>query len=213
MKTQDLIGLLAADTLPVPRRAAPRWLALSLLAGLPLAAAVMLLGYGLRPDLRLAVQWPMFWMKLLFPVVLCVAAFVVLQRLARPGVRVGSSWLGLAMPVFLLWALSAAVLVTAPPELRAGMVFGQTWRTCSLNIALISLPVFVAVFSALRGLAPTRPALAGACAGAMAGGAGAAVYALHCPELAAPFLAVWYVLGIALPVGAGSLIGPRLLRW
>ena len=47
----------------------------------------------------------------------------------------------------------------------------------------------------------------------MAGGAGAAVYALHCPELAAPFLAVWYVAGIALPVLVGAAIGPRLLRW
>jgi hypothetical protein len=213
MKTQDLIQLLAADTLPVPRRAAPRSLALALLAGLPLAAVVMLLGYGLRPDLRLAVQWPMFWMRLLFPAVLCLAAFFVLQRLARPGARVGASWLGLAIPVLLLWGLAAVVLGAAPPGTRVAMVLGQTWRSCSLNIALISLPVFVAVFAALRGLAPTRPALAGACAGAMAGGAAAAVYALHCPELAAPFLAVWYVLGIALPVGAGALVGPRLLRW
>ena len=47
----------------------------------------------------------------------------------------------------------------------------------------------------------------------MAGGAGAAVYALHCPELDAPFLAVWYVLGILMPVAAGALLGPRLLRW
>lgn len=213
MKTQDLIRLLAADTLPVPRRAASRRLALSLLAGLPLAAAVMLLGYGFRPDLGLAVHWPMFWVKLLFPAVLCVAALVVLQRLARPGVGPGASWLGLAVPVLLLWGSSAAMLATAPPELRAAMVLGQTWRTCSLNIALISIPVFAAVFAALQGLAPTRPAWAGACAGAMAGGAGAAVYALHCPELAAPFLAVWYVSGIALPVTAGALLGPRLLRW
>jgi hypothetical protein len=65
----------------------------------------------------------------------------------------------------------------------------------------------------LRGLAPTRPALAGAAAGALAGGVGGAVYALHCMELAAPFLAVWYVAGIVLPVVLGALLGPRLLRW
>ncbi|MDQ6880505.1 MAG: DUF1109 domain-containing protein [Pseudomonadota bacterium] len=213
MKTQDLIRLLATDTLAVPRRAAPRVLALSLLVGVPLAAAVMLLGYGVRPDLKVAVHWPMFWMKLLFPLVLCAAAFVVLQRLARPGVRVGISWLGLAVPVLLLWALAATQLGTAAPALREAMVFGQTWRTCSLNIALISTPVFLAAFAALAGLAPTRPAWTGACAGAMAGGAGAAVYALHCPELAAPFLALWYVVGVMLPVTAGALLGPRLLRW
>ena len=213
MKTQDLIRLLAADTLPVPRRAASRRLALSLLVGVPLAAAVLLLGYGVRPDLEVAVHWPIFWMKLLFPVVLCAAAFVVLQRLARPGVRVGISWLGLAAPVLLLWGLAVTLLETAPPELREAMVLGQTWRTCSLNIALISVPVFFAVFAALAGLAPTRLAWTGACAGAMAGGAGAAVYALHCPEMAAPFLAVWYLVGIMLPVAGGALLGPRLLRW
>ena len=35
----------------------------------------------------------------------------------------------------------------------------------------------------------------------------------HCVELTAPFLAVWYVSGIALPVLAGAVLGPRLLRW
>ncbi len=213
MKTPDLIRLLAADTLPVPRLAAPRRLAFSLLGAAPLAVAVMLLGYGVRPDLDLAVHWPMFWLKLLFPVLICASAFLMLQRLARPGVKLGLSWLGLAVPVLLLWAMSIVVLFTAAPEVREAMVLGQTWRTCSLNIALISTPVFFAVFAALRGLAPTRLAWTGACAGAMAGGAGAAVYALHCPELAAPFLALWYVAGIMLPVAGGALLGPRLLRW
>src|SRR5690606_10056653 len=58
-----------------------------------------------------------------------------------------------------------------------------------------------------------RRPVAGAAAGVLAGGAGAFAYAFHCPELAAPFLAVWYVLGMAMPVVAGALIGPRLLRW
>lgn len=213
MKTGDLIELLAADTMPVGRRAAPRRLTLSLVAGLPVAGALMLLGYGVRPDIGQAVLWPMFWIKLLFPAVLGMAALVMLQRLARPGVRLGASWVGLAVPVLLLWVMGAAGLANAPADLRAEMVWGQTWRTCSVSIALIATPVFIAVFAALRTLAPTRPAWAGACAGALAGGAGAAVYALHCPELAAPFLAIWYVLGIALPVVAGALLGPRLLRW
>ena len=213
MKTDDLLQLLAADTLPVQRNAAPRRLMLALVAGLPLAGAIMLMDYGVRRDIGPAMLLPMFWVKLLFPVVLCGGAFVALQRLARPGARPGASWLGIAVPVLLLWLLACAVLATAPADTRAGLVLGQTWRSCSLSIAWIALPVFVAVCMALRSLAPTRPAWAGACAGAMAGGAGAAVYALHCPELQAPFLAVWYVLGIALPVAVGALLGPRLLRW
>jgi hypothetical protein len=62
-------------------------------------------------------------------------------------------------------------------------------------------------------MAPTRLRLAGAAGGLAAGAAGALVYTLHCPELAAPFLASWYVLGMLIPTAAGALLGPRLLRW
>jgi hypothetical protein len=36
---------------------------------------------------------------------------------------------------------------------------------------------------------------------------------LHCPELGAPFIAVWYVIGMFIPALAGALLGPRVLRW
>jgi hypothetical protein len=65
----------------------------------------------------------------------------------------------------------------------------------------------------MKGFAPTRLRLAGAAAGLAAGATGAAVYSLHCPELAAPFLGTWYVIGVLIPTAAGALIGPRVLRW
>jgi hypothetical protein len=65
----------------------------------------------------------------------------------------------------------------------------------------------------MRGLAPTRLRLAGAGVGLLAGAAGAFVYAFHCPELAAPFLGMWYLLGMAIPTALGALLGPRALRW
>jgi hypothetical protein len=78
---------------------------------------------------------------------------------------------------------------------------------------MLSLPVFVAVLWAMRGLAPTRLPLAGTAAGLLAGTVGALVYCLHCPELDAPFLGTWYLLGMLIPALVGSLAGPRLLRW
>jgi hypothetical protein len=75
------------------------------------------------------------------------------------------------------------------------------------------VPAFVAVLWAMKGLAPTRLRLAGAGAGLLAGALGALVYTLHCPELAAPFLGVWYVLGILIPAAFGAVVGPRVLRW
>jgi hypothetical protein len=213
MKTDELVALLAARAEPVPRHAAVRRFAFALAVGLPLSIAVMALEYGVRRDLVQTLFWPMFWVKLLFPACIAVAGFVIVQRLARPGVRVRTAWLGLAVPVLLVWALGLVTWLMAPVDERAAMVWGQTWRTCVFNIALIAAPVFVASLVALKSLAPTQPALAGAAAGAMSAGAGAAVYALHCQELAAPFLAIWYVIGMALPVVAGAILGSRLLRW
>lgn len=213
MKTDDLVAMLATGNVAVPRRAASRRLRMALLAGVPLSLLILFVEYGMRRDIVQAMFWPMFWVKVLFPACIAAAGFVVLQRLARPGVRVRQSWLGVVMPVVLVWALAVIAWFHAPADARMPLLMGQTWRSCIENIGLMALPVFVTALFALRTLAPTRPAWAGAAAGAMAGGAGASVYALHCPELTAPFLAVWYVGGIALPVAVGALIGPRLLRW
>jgi hypothetical protein len=213
MKTDDLISLLATDAPPVPRDAARRRLVLALGLSLPVSIAIFVVGYGLRRDLVEAMFWPMFWVKLLFPIAIAAAGFVLVQRLARPGVRGGLAWPALAAPVLLVWVLAAVAWGAATPAERPALLWGPTWRLCALNILLMALPVFMAALAVLRGLAPTRPALAGAAAGALAGGVGGAVYALHCMELAAPFLAVWYVAGIVLPVVLGALLGPRLLRW
>ena len=78
---------------------------------------------------------------------------------------------------------------------------------------MLALPALALALSALRGLAPTRLALAGAAAGLFAGGAGAFAYAFHCPELEAPFLGAWYVAGMLIPAALGALPGRRLLRW
>ena len=213
MKTDDLVAMLATGATAAPRRAAGRRLALALLAGLPLSFAILFTEYGLRRDLVQAMVWPMFWVTVLFPLCIAAAAFAVAQRLARPGVRVRSAWIGIAVPVLAVWVMAALAWFNAPAEERMPLLMGESWRVCALSIGLMALPVFAAALLALKGLAPTRPALAGAAAGALAGGVGAAVYALHCMELTAPFLAVWYVSGIALPVLMGAVLGPRLLRW
>ena len=213
MKTDDLISMLAANATPVPKHVANRRLSTALLVGVPLSFAFMLVVFGLRRDLMEVTERPIFWVRLLFPICVAAGAYLMAERLSRPGARVRKAWLGLAVPLVVIWGLAAYTLLSAPAGERPALVMGQTWRTCTANIALVALPVFVAALGALKGLAPTRPALAGAAAGLMAGGAGAAVYALHCVELAAPFFAVWYVLGISLPAAVGALIGRRFLRW
>lgn len=213
MRTDDLVAMLATGDVAVPRRSASRRIGWAVLAGLPVSLFILFADYGMRRDIVQAMFWPMFWVKVLFPLCIAAAGFVAVQRLARPGVEARRAWLGAALPVLGVWALAVIAWFTVPMEERMPSLMGQSWRICALSIGLMALPVFAATMVALKGLAPTRPALAGAAAGALAGGMGASVYALHCMELTAPFLAVWYVSGIAVPVLLGALLGPRLLRW
>lgn len=213
MKTDDLVAMLANGPVAVPRRATNRRLWLALVVGVPLSLVILFAAYGVRRDLVQAMFWPMFWVKVLFPLCIAAAGFVMVQRLARPGVNVRHAWAGAVLPVLGVWALAVVAWFSMPAEEQMPSLMGQSWRICAASIGLMALPVFAATVVALKGLAPTQPALAGAAAGALAGGVGAAVYALHCMELTAPFLAVWYVSGIAVPVLVGAVLGPRLLRW
>ncbi len=213
MKTDTLISLLAADSAPVPGRAAARQIAIAMAVGIPLAILTMLLTMGIRPDLGQAIGLPMFWVKLLFPAAVACAALATLHRLARPGVSARAAQWASVLPVLALWLMAIVAYVGAPPSERPAMVWGASWRTCTSSVLMISMPILVATFLALRQLAPTRLMQAGACAGLLSGAAGAAVYAFHCPETALPFMAIWYVAAIAAAAGIGAALGPRLLRW
>ena len=71
-----------------------------------------------------------------------------------------------------------------------------------------------AVFlAALRYAAPTRPVLAGAVAGLLAGGVASTFYAAHCFDDSPLFVAVWYTLGVSILAVAGALLAPRVARW
>jgi len=142
-----------------------------------------------------------------------VASLVAAARLSRPGVRLGWVPGALVAPVLAVWLLTAYVLLATPQPERAELIMGRTWQYCLFSLPMLSVPVFVATFWAMKGLAPTRLALAGAAAGLLAGAFGALVYALHCPEMEAPFLGVWYVAGMLIPAAAGALLGPIVLRW
>jgi hypothetical protein len=109
--------------------------------------------------------------------------------------------------------LAALALTDANAAERTALVFGKTWRSCPLLIATLSVPTFVAMAWATKELAPTRLRLCGAAMGLASGGLAAVVYSLHCSEMSAPFIALWYLAGLLVPGAVGMLSGPRLLRW
>jgi hypothetical protein len=213
MRTDDLVTMLAAGAGPVEPGATARRYATGLGWGAFGATLLMAIVLGVRPDLDEAIWLPMFWVKLAFPACLSAGALYAAARLSRPGMRLGRVPAALAAPVLAMWLLAAFALLNAAVGEREELIFGGTWNVCPLSVALLSLPLFAAAMWAMKGLAPTRLATAGAAAGLLAGSVGALIYALHCPEMEAPFLAIWYLLGMLIPTAAGALVGPRLLRW
>lgn len=209
----DLILRLGENLAPVSRSFVTRRLLLGALAGLALSIALVLAVLGPRPDLRAAFATPMFWIKLLYPLSLALIAGTASERLARPAASARARILALGIPVFLVFALAAIQFGLAPPNLRMALLMGGSARLCPLLVVAAAVPVLFGLVWAMRGLAPTRLREAGAIIGLAAGGAGAFAYAWHCTETGAPFLAVWYTLGIAAAAVLGWLAGPRLLRW
>jgi hypothetical protein len=211
--TDDLIESLSAHVPPVAPGAVARRVALGLGLGAVGSVALMLAWFGPRHDLAQAVLTPMFWMKFGYAAITGLIAAGVLARFARPGVRAGPLAALALAPFAVVAAMALVRMGQAPPEAHRAMLMGHSAMACPWRIAAIGLPVLVGAVWAVRGLAPTRLGLAGLAAGAAAGGIGAAVYAIACNETSAPFLAIWYTLGMAAVTALGALAGSRLLRW
>jgi hypothetical protein len=213
MKTDELVTMLATNVGAVEADTTARRYVTALGWGAFGATLLMAILLGVRPDIEAAARLPMFWIKLAFPASVALASLFAASRLSRPGAPLGRAPAALAASVVAMWLLALYVLLGAAPPERAALVMGSTWEYCLADVPKLAVPVLVATLWAMKGLAPTRLALAGAAAGLLAGAIGALAYALHCPEMEAPFLAVWYVAGMLIPAAAGALLGPFVLRW
>lgn len=212
-RTDQLVTMLATGAGAVPPHQAAHRFGLAIGVGALGATLLMLILLGPRPDLADATLLPMFWAKIAFVASFAAASLFAARRLSRPGAHL--AWLPgvFGAPVLAIWLLASVQLSQVLPAERSVMFFGATWNSCPLLIALLSVPAFVAVMWAMQGLAPTRLRLSGGAAGLLAGAVGTLIYSLHCPEMAAPFIGFWYLLGMLIPTAAGTLLGPPLLRW
>ncbi|MFT4956068.1 MAG: hypothetical protein ACI8U3_002468 [Brevundimonas sp.] len=210
MKTDDLIDALGAGAEPV-RPARLNLAALMVAAAAAVLAVLFLL--GMRPDLGAAVQGPAFWAKAAYTAALAVAGGWLVVRLGRPGASAQAPALALAAIVGAAVLAGAVEILLSTPEARMEVWLGDTWRYCSVNILRVSVFAAPFIWLSARGLAPTRPARAGAAMGVLTGALGATAYGLHCPEATAAFVATWYALGVLLCGGIGALLGRHALRW
>ena len=211
MKTVDLINLLSSEAGPAPKVSMARRLVPAALLGGLIAAILVLAMLGLIPQTMFAEPGP--WIKITYASALAFAAAWLVARLGKPGASGQQAFLAVLGVVGVMAMAGIISYLGTPEPERAAALMGHSWLVCPWAILSLSVPVMAGAFWAMRGLAPTNLTLAGAACGVFSGAVAALAYALACTEPAAPFIAIWYTLGIALAGALGALLGPKFLRW
>lgn len=212
MKTNDLIALLASDTLQ-PQKPVRQQLLRQLVLGAVVCGVLLIALLGLNPQMAEMATHPAFLTKMLWLTALIGFSLYGLFRLARPGVGAGHTLWGIGLALLAMFSLGLLQYLQTESGDQTAQWMGGSWQVCSVSITALSLPVLGALLWALRQLAPTRPVLTGAVAGVLAGSLSASIYSLHCTETSLTFFAVWYVAGMALATALGAVLGARCLRW
>ncbi len=212
MDTDQLIRSLAADNSYRPRPVG-FVLALMLLAAAPVSLLLFFSMLGVRPDVMTAMHNPFFDLKFAVTLALAAAGIASSLHLSRPEVSLaGFGWL-FVIPAGLLAAGIAGEAMLPQRLPMMTRLVGSNSRICMTAIPLMSLPLLAASIVGLRHGAPSRPALAGAVAGAMSAGLAATFYASHCTDDSPLFVMTWYTLAAALVTAIGALAGARFLRY
>jgi len=212
MDTERLIQTLAADGDRPAASMQRTWLA-AFLVSIVIAAMVFFIAIGPRPDVAAAAQTPRFLFKFVVTLALLATAFAALKSLARPGASMRSALpMLLVAPGLLLMAVGAEMMAVPADQLRDRWI-GSNSMICMTFIPLIGIGPLAAFVFALRHGAPTRPSLAGAVAGLVAGGLAATFYAAHCTDDSPLFVATWYPLAVAILTAAGAVAGRLFVRW
>ena len=212
MKTDAMIAALSADA-PASSRSPRLALLIAVLAGALIAAGLLMMTLRPRADFMAAMHTMRFDFKFVVTLLLAATAFFVARDMARPEVQRSHLRLALLAAPVLLLAAVVLELFAVPRDLWMTRLIGHNMRFCTSFIPLFSLGPLALMLWALRQGAPAHPARAGAIAGLVAGGIGAAIYAAHCYDDSPLFVAVWYTLAIAAVTGLGALLGNRFLRW
>lgn len=211
MRTEELIGLLAADAVPsAPLR--PVRIGAAVVAGIALMAGLFLAAAGVRDGLLQVMHRPEVVAKTVLPLLLFVLALPAALRQVRPEAGV-PRW-GLMLTLLAvgvgLWGWAFATL---PPEARFAQWMVWAVAECLGFILLMSvLPLGLLLWQMRRG-ASIAPMRAGALAGLAVGCGVAAGYSLFCTKDNPIFYVTWYGVAVLIVTGLGAVAGARLLRW
>ena len=212
MDCNELIEALVADLRKPGPSLSSVWSGATGLA-VVLAGILFFVLIGPRPDFAAAAETPRFVFKFVVTITLALGAFRLVRKFSYPG----EPWRGAALhltavPALLLVGI-VIELVLLPPDVWFTKLVGTNNLICLTYVPLMGIGPLAAFIAALRYGAPTRPALAGAAAGLLAGGLAAAFYAAHCTDDAPLFVATWYTIGITGLAVVGAVAGNRFARW
>ncbi|MDE2577542.1 MAG: DUF1109 domain-containing protein [Hyphomicrobiales bacterium] len=211
MKTDDFIKALAGDE-AVERGVIERSTLLGLAGAAVVAGLTFYATLGLRAGLTTHAVAVSTAIKICVTAPLAFFGVVAALRLARPGAPHGLALFLLFTPLaVLLLLLGIDFGLHGLADWRARL-FGRTSSVCSALIVALSVLPFAALIHGLKNGASENPRLSGFVAGLAAAGVGATIYALHCPEDSALFMAAWYGAA-ALAMGVAGALAGRLLRW
>ena len=197
--TEDLIQTLAGQaggsgSVALVRRG----LLVAVFAALAAMVAIVWALWGFRLDIPME----SFLFRIGGALALAIGGFVMVTRAALPAG-------GKLLPLFLApGALLYIIYAGIDPEMG-----DEPALACMAGIMFLSLPAFLLLLLALRNAAPTRPAIAGATAGLLAGALGTAAHVLTCGNDQGLSVLVWYGAAIFVVTGLGALIGRKALRW
>lgn len=212
MDTNEFIRELAADTRRPARPLSAVWWGAVFIA-ISFAAVVFFATLGPRPDIATAAETVRFLFKFLVTLTLAVSAFGCVRALSRPDVTSHKAIACLAAAPALIVLAVIAELFVLPSNTWSATMIGTNSIVCLTYISLIGLGPLAILILALRHGAPTRPGLAGAVAGLLAGGIAATFYAAQCNNDSPLFVATWYTIAIAGLAILGAVSAKRLVRW
>ncbi|RUW21412.1 DUF1109 family protein [Mesorhizobium sp. M4B.F.Ca.ET.215.01.1.1] len=212
MRTEDLIKALDADVRSKAMPLGSAW-RMAVAVAAVVAAAMFWLTIGPRPDLMVAMHTMRFLSKFVFTIALGVSAFGLIRALSSPGAPTARATAWMALAPALVGVAVILELFAVPRAEWGTRLVGSNMMICMAFIPLIGLGPLAVFLWVLRHGAPTRPVLAGAVAGLLAGGISATFYAAHCFDDSPLFVATWYTLAVVILTGLGALGGRFFVRW
>jgi hypothetical protein len=209
MKTEDLISQLAAEGPRSPKSAGHSEFYACAGCGLAIAAAIVVLAFGIRPDLAnagLAVG-----LKSAFGFAAAAALLPLVSRALEPTTSVRQ----IALPALLFAGLSslAAFAALAIDHSWNGLMLNMGVPECLKRVPLIALPGAALMFWTARKYAPTRLGVAGAAIGAFSAAISILAYSWFCQADTVAYVGLWYLSAIVLCAAIGALVGRWVLRW